>query len=564
MKQPATTELKELQAIWSARWEEALGLWSSFIRLKEPVFCRDSHEAEQAGLQESFAQIDLYNHQVVIGLDRIHALGLDDYPLEILGHEIGHHLLCPANLTDHGRMLAIMRLNLPSLEYQAGLVANLYSDLLINDRLFREHRLRMDQVYEKIRQDTHDPLWKYYMRCYEILWELAPGSLTDFQPEIDLDARLTYRIIRNSIQDFLRNAGTFASLCLKYLLERQEAAPGLSLLSDAVRVGPPDIIPDGLTAIGEAEAGEQPEGQKPGPSVQSSADSRGQYRDPFEYGEILRAMGVKLDEEEIAARYYRERALPHLIPYPRRKSEQVSDPLPEGLEIWESGDAVSDLNILESLFRSPVLIPGYTTLQRTYGTEQGTDRERIPLDLDLYVDSSGSMPDPRSEVSYLTLAGCIIALSALRAGASVQVTLWSGTDEFLITDGFVRSERDIIRVLTGFFGNGTAFPIHVLRETYRVPRTRPAHILIISDEGVDTLYAMDEKGNEGYQIAEQALSHARGGGSMVLNLWQPWQQIPALVRAAEQGWNIYPISGWEQLVAFSRAFVRRNYQETEQ
>src|SRR5436309_13267204 len=38
----------------------------------------------------------------------------------------------------------------------------------------------------------------------------------------------------------------------------------------------------------------------------------GQYREPFEYGALLRALGLDLDDHEVSVRYYRERAAPHL------------------------------------------------------------------------------------------------------------------------------------------------------------------------------------------------------------------------------------------------------------
>ena len=65
-----------------------------------------------------------------------------------------------------------------------------------------------------------------------------------------------------------------------------------------------------------------------------------------------------------------------------------------------------------------------------------------PLDLDLYVDCSGSMPNPQVNVSYLTLAGAIVALSALRAGARVGTIhlsniLGSMAGAFTVSFGFV-------------------------------------------------------------------------------------------------------------------------------
>ena len=110
------------------------------------------------------------------------------------------------------------------------------------------------------------------------------------------------------------------------------------------------------------------------------------------------------------------------------------------------------------------------------------------------------------------------ALSALRAGARVQVTLWSGLGQITSTRGFVRDEPAILRVLTGFYGGATTFPLHVLRDTFatRPRHARPCHVLVISDDGVTTMFQPDEKKRPGREVAREALERARGGGTMVL------------------------------------------------
>jgi hypothetical protein len=188
--------------------------------------------------------------------------------------------------------------------------------------------------------------------------------------------------------------------------------------------------------------------------------------------------------------------------------------------------------------------------------------KREPLDLDLYVDCSGSMPNPQTQISYLTLAGAIVALSALRAGASVQTTLWSGARQFQTTPGFVRDEHAILQILTGYLGGGTAFPVHLLRETYkdRKPTARPVHILVISDDGVTTMFDKDEQGTSGWDIARMALDQARGGGTLVLNLYGAWEDNSDLARAhREQNWQIARVQSWEALVEFARQFSTRTY-----
>jgi hypothetical protein len=90
----------------------------------------------------------------------------------------------------------------------------------------------------------------------------------------------------------------------------------------------------------------------------------------------------------------------------------------------------------------------------------------------------------------------------------------------------------------------------------------------VSDDGVSTLYDTDERGNDGFAVAGQALARARGGGTMVLNLAERWDELKggsdhpyARIRRArdEQGWNVVRVSSEPELVAFARAFSRLRY-----
>lgn len=561
-----------LEPAWLARWPEALRLWGMFLRLPEPVFCRDRGQEAEQGLAGSFAAIRLSDHRIILSPRTIEDLGLRGLPLEILGHEIGHHVLCPADLADMGRMLARMRRMLPTAESAAPMVGNLYTDLLINDRLFRQQGLRMDYVYQAMENDGSDPLWRFYLRIYEILWGLEKGSLAKggISSEMEGDAQLGNRVVRNFARDWVRGSGRFAALCLPYLLESMKQGKQVyGRLMDAAKPGPGEELPGGLAGIDPDEIddsvhpAEEGDGRGRAPDRTGTAgNSGGNFREPFEYGELLKAMGINLSEAETASRYYRERAVPHLVPFPTREVKCRTEPMPEGLDVWDAGQPLDGINWLESSIRSPVIVPGLTALETRYGTDSGFEKEREPVDLDLYVDSSGSMPNPRIQLSYLALAGAIIALSALRAGSRVQATLWSGARQFKTTNGFTADEKSIMAVITDHIGGCTAFPLHILRDTYqdRPPAARRVHILHISDEGIDTIYANDEKNGRGPDIAAMALEKAGGGGSMVLNLWQrDWRKNKGLAFAEGQGWRIYPVKTWEELLAFARDFVQRQY-----
>ena len=156
-------------------------------------------------------------------------------------------------------------------------------------------------------------------------------------------------------------------------------------------------------------------------------------------------------------------------------------------------------------------------------------------------------------------------MSALRVGARVQATLWSGANQFQTTGGFIRDESAILRIITGFIGGATAFPIHILRDTFqnRTKAARAAHVLILSDDGVTTMFDKDERGNSGWDIARMALENGRAGGTMALNLWHDWEQMPDLQRAHSEGWAIHRLSEWDELTAFARAFSKAHYEKTQ-
>jgi hypothetical protein len=274
----------------------------------------------------------------------------------------------------------------------------------------------------------------------------------------------------------------------------------------------------------------------------------------------MKSLGVNLPEKEIVARYYRERALPYLIRFPSRIVQESVDPLPESLDVWEPGSPLQEVDWVETVVRSPHVIPGITTVKRIYGTTEGGAPEREPVDLYLGVDCSGSMGNPAHGLSYPVLAGTIIALSALRAGARVMVCLSGEPGEFHQTDGFIRDEKEILNVLTGYLGTGYSFGVLRLKATFLMAEKpkRPVHILIVSDS--DWYHMLGEVKN-GWGIAKEALGIAGGGGTSVLNIWGESGKDKNAQRLVEDGWNVHYVKDWEELVAFAKAFAKAKYED---
>lgn len=586
-------DLDAIHANWLAAWQPALDIWSRFVMLREPLWCRTVDEERGTGLTGSFAMIRLNDHTVVISLRQIAEIGLQEFAVEVLAHEIGHHVYCPADLTDNARLAARIRAGLPTKEHLTPFISNLYSDLLINDRLQRSASLNITGVYEKLGGGVQDKMWTLYMRIYEILWRLPRGrhATGNVDDRLNQDAQLAARLIRSYSKEWLDGAGRFAALCLPYLIddEAKKMQQCLAPWLDTASAGRGDA-PDGLAEMdpfeveGAIHPSEDPElsgidGHNdaarrsivnlPDETTTGGHKSAKSYRDPIQYLDVLRAAGVDLDERQIIARYYRERAMPHLIRFPVREQPHSTDPVPEGLEVWDVDSPISEIDWFGTLIEGTHVIPGVTTRRRMIGNSPDGEPDRLPIDLYLGVDCSGSMGNPAHHLSYPVLAGAIIALSALRSGSKVKVALSGEPGRTITTDGFLRQSSTILTTLTDYLGTGYAFGIHRLRETFdHLPRgARPIHILIVSDN--DMFAMLDERasnGPTGWDVAARAIEQSGGGATFVLELPEhvlssTWEQKSRdyLEKIKALGWNVSIVSSMEQLVQFARDFSNRNY-----
>jgi hypothetical protein len=587
---PQTT-LEQLQSQWSAAWPDALAAWSRFVQLSAPVWCLTQPEEEKQGLTGSFAMIRLSDHTVVISLRQVQALNLGRFALEILAHEIGHHVYCPADLTDNARALARIRRGLPTKEHLAPMVSNLYTDLLINDRLQRTCSLPMSAVYQTLDDGKPDKsaqsntLWTFYMRIYEVLWSLPRATLAKapYDESLNQDAVLGARLIRSYARDWVAGAGRFACLCLTYLLDDAEKSHAFSLVWHDTKNAGVNGFPEGMVDIDPDEEAQilhpsddpelsglpqTPRTPPPKDALTGLKTIKGK-RQPFEYLDVIKASGVTLSDDKIIARYYRDLALPHLVNFPVRQTPPATDPYPEGLDTWDIGTPLNQLDWLGTLTASPIVIPGVTTRLRLQGDSPGSNPDPDPIDLYLGVDCSGSMGNPANSLSLPILAGAIIALSALRAGARVMVALSGEPGGTITTDGFTRDQWAVLGILTSYLGTGYTFGIHRLDETFthRPLSARPVHILIVTDNDLFNILDVAIKARLGWDAAQDALKSARGGGTVVIQL--PAYLLndpkaadhihPGCHRLTQQGWSVANVDSMDQLIIFAKAFSKHAY-----
>lgn len=579
---PAARDLTAVAARWHAAWPEALAAWGRASRMHPPVL--HTAAAPEVG---SFAWYDGQRVEVHVDLADAVARGLADHAVAVLAHEVGHHLLSPVDHRTRVRIAARVRAGLVDQDHLVGAVANLWSDLLVNDRLQRTGAADVAAVWRALGPPA-DPLMALVLRADEVLWRLPRGSLSGAAAVDESAAWLCARLVRVYARDPVGGAGGFASLVRTTLAQHDLEDAGLAgrvlrvvctdegepsglpygLAGDPVLGAPvlhpaldPAVVGDAATAPAEPDA----------PVAAATGTALGHDGNallPAELHAVLRALGDTTSLEDVAVAWYRERAAAHLVPFPVDRRAGVPDPLLGGYAPWDVGDDLADVDWTGTVTTSPVVVPGMTTVRREVLDDTPATPVVRPVDLDLYLDSSGSMPDPK-RFSHVALAGAVLALSALRVGARVQATTWSGPQQVAGTDGFTRDADAVLRAVVAFFGGGTTFPLALLERTHLGDGTRgptttgPTHVAVVSDDGVLTMFRPVRPGPDGRyrqvedDVAARALAAAGGGASLLLDV--PERARAGVASAVPDGVDVYWVDADARLVDFAADFARRTW-----
>ncbi|MFW0794340.1 hypothetical protein AAFP30_11055 [Gordonia sp. CPCC 205515] len=537
-------------------WRKALRLWN--VALHPPEIRNGS--AARIG---SFAWFS-FPPTVHIDFDDLHAEGLADHLDTVFAHEIGHHVLAPSTRIASlkithlmGRGLSASGLAPARLPATAALTANLWCDILINNRIVSLQRdsenpgmIAMWRIlYRPDGPRTPDPLFWVILRAYEILWSLPAGDLCPVappesagaqsdsgEPDAPSDAprtaaQLTAQLARLTVRHPVADAQLLAALARSYATDPIGGAlPCAMLLSpyliDDPSVDPagpgggfcdgtPDIVPTASELdeiMGDRRLSAPPvhPGVNGSKATTSSGRTGGQS---YGLADTL-ALYAGAPRDAVLSAWYQSRARPWVRPLcESTPTTERAQSIPGPTELWEVGDDLAELDWPASLGLAPSMIPGVTTRRRAELPDD-PDREYHEVELDLYVDSSGSMPHPEQE-SPPILAGTILALSVLAAGGHVRVTSFAGPRQVGGTTDFTRNRAEVMAALLTFFGGGTTFPLDLLDQRYR-PRalTRGStHLIVLSDDGLASMFGA---GQDVYAVVAARIRPLLASAALIL------------------------------------------------
>jgi hypothetical protein len=454
----------ELNALVAECWPRAQAHWSRFLLLQPPA--GDS-------TQPSIAQINLTTRRVTLHYGMIRKKGLLDCVEAILAHEIGHHVRYPGSLVVHARMCLLEKALLPLESYS---LTNLFTDLLINDALrpaLEEQLVRVYQAFDKEGGWESDPAFFFYLAVYEERWQREPGSLMGRAYEPFGKAYPNYRAEAQVLGQNLFHLGPnlytqflyFVSVVSRYVLPPSREEP-IALDPYACGCGEPsaDDWADALTADArerEAIRRALAEGW-----IGNEVAKRMTDRDALAR-RIHSLPGMGGDDAtrvpEVMAAYYRREAERYLLrPPPQRRFGEATTPTT--LDEWEPGDALREVDWPATLLQRGPLFGAAQPLKRQRVAE--AEGWEVPLwqpRVEIYLDVSGSMPDPRLTRNAMTLAAQVLLTGTIRAGGWVRVVLYSGAPVPFWE--WCRSEIELSRFLMHYIGGGTAFPFDLLRQS---------------------------------------------------------------------------------------------------
>lgn len=477
----------------STCWTEALDLWGVAIDLSPPVEWKPEGPG-QTRSDEPLAYIDLEIRQVVVNLQLLKKIGAQRSLTAVLAHEIGHHIRFPHTLGLAAQLEMLQQRLLPG----SRSLTNLFFDLQVNEWVGRSHAAPLQAVYQGFMrsQAITDPVFCFYLAIYEELWGLDAGSLIgpDGTARMDREQpvwRAEATVFAQTfwaIPDVFLQFVYFCSRFAPYLPDDNTPMSAFALSGD---VAAPDAD-DYANALTPSAAADEAVRQ----AVKRGwveAGAVASEEDPLAKVSTIGAGKPGTERVEfqrrVVAKHYRRLVDQHLFEVPPRKTQTAPEPsIPGTTEDWEWGDAPAAIDWVSTVRAAGVLAPAMPLKRTLWVDEPAQEGLWIPA-IEIYLDTSGSMPDPKNAVNPMTLAAQILAAATIRRGGRIRAVVYSW-GEPLVSDWLYEEER-ARDFLLNYSGGGTDFPF-ALAEKFSQDTPDAIRIILSDSDFIYNLSALKD------------------------------------------------------------------------
>ncbi|MFX1455200.1 MAG: hypothetical protein ACFFDB_07460 [Promethearchaeota archaeon] len=421
-----------------------------------------------------------------------------DYFHIISLHEVSHYEVIPYDGLIHAKLLnaAMKHVN----QYYAPIIVNVFADLIIDTKLYQKYpdliSWEIETTYKHLKdKGPMSNFSKFLFREYEKLWnvnllndeslkeldslaeKVAKVVLKDFEDESNWEKKVeaVARYLNNLTED------TFALLGPNSVIDKgneRKKGPGGNYIEI-----PKDVLEVMDNPLENKNSDKLKEGSED--ELRQKAEEFAKNVPYSEFGGPATQAGILTDGSALATWY---RGLAKNMIEIKILEEKPGGQLPIYPEVWRIGDRIEDLDIVQTLLNSPIIIPNLTTRKWAFKEGPGHLVEKQIPDLLIVLDSSGSMGwnyTSRSErgrgpYHVATVAAFAALHYAAGKGAKFSIINFSNrADVCQWTSDYRKAEKILLR----YQGGGTVLPTKQLAQQCDKAE-RKALVFIITDFGI--------------------------------------------------------------------------------
>lgn len=485
-------DLSQAAAIEKA-WREAQKLWdvSATLSPPEPYVGKGRSHWQK---DEPLAYIDLETRQVVVNLPLLEKMGAASSLPAVLAHEIGHHVKYPHTLALAASLILVERRLIPGLKQS---LTNLFFDLLVNEHVGRTRHQELCAVYRGFNAQSKgeiSPLFFFYLAIYEELWGMKPGELVPGDQIEPMEkkypgCRSDARVFAQTFYAIVGIHKQFAYFCARFIRYIEDPEKLVYVIPLAKDVPQPDAddFDAAIRGLHAEDVEDAIEEAKDKGWLEDGGLKDERDDDPLvtidKISQHLPGKGGGEFKLALVSKHYKRLVDQHIIK-PPPGTPPPEPALPSVLEDWEWGDSPKMIDWTASVLTHGPLA-GVTPLRRDLLPDEPSPREQDFPAVEIYLDTSGSMPNPASSLNVMTLAAQILCASALRKGGKVRGAIYSSGP--VKTSDWMYDEERARRFFLHYVGGGTDYPFPLLKKW--AAETRDVIRVIVSDS--DFLYNVE-------------------------------------------------------------------------
>jgi hypothetical protein len=415
-----------------------------------PSAAEEGEEGEPVGLEMREKQITLNSAFLSQTSERM----AEESVIEaLLDHGITHYTFCPWDFHTHLMLYAEAKKVMGDKEL-AKQVANHFIDVTADTYCVKKRFTDIPELHRVLKKGEVE---KVIASLYEKIWGIDLGVL-DSRTAKKGHEEIVRRLARIPYLDRSRwpeSMKKFARSLKPLLLEEQKDQEAMGGKGDSNPQGDHDL---NSYSYEEIDQGLRDFAKKTMalPEFKDIVEDFSEELKEAGYGMeggMGRGRGTAIDADIL---FYMKLAEGYAIPVRKVPMEKKGYLHPHSHSPWEVGSPFQDMDIWTSFGK---IMPGITQIWKK---REGKGRGKIEGTPDclIAIDSSGSMINPRKNLSYAVLGGACAANAYLRNDSKVGVYNFSdapmgGKDILNFTD----HREDIYRVLCKYFGGGTALDL---------------------------------------------------------------------------------------------------------